>query len=106
MKPRHAAALALVGWYLLIPPLARSVPPQQSASAASAPWLYLNETAPLKDWRFALPGHFNTERECLEKLSGWREDYDLDPGENNVGRRRAELAQIYSDYLRTRVVGR
>lgn len=22
MKPRHAAALALVGWYLMVPPLA------------------------------------------------------------------------------------
>ena len=30
MKPRHAAALALVGWYLMVPPhpFAKEVPPR------------------------------------------------------------------------------
>jgi hypothetical protein len=26
MKPRHAAALALVGWYLMLPPTSRDYP--------------------------------------------------------------------------------
>ncbi len=42
MNLRHAATLALFAWLLLIPPLARSVPPSQSTVA---PWKYLNECA-------------------------------------------------------------
>jgi hypothetical protein len=42
MKPRHAAALALVGWYLMVPPLSRSSNRQKIGSDFSRPlseWL-------------------------------------------------------------------
>jgi hypothetical protein len=39
MKPRHAATLALVGWYLMIPP-AREQPPAQ-----------IFDHAPLSQWQ-------------------------------------------------------
>jgi hypothetical protein len=40
MKPRHAAALALVGWYLMVPPLVGTPPNQVS----------VNLGAPLSEW--------------------------------------------------------
>jgi hypothetical protein len=49
MKPRHAAALALVGWYLLIPPL------------VNAPYKVDTE-APLTNWKVYQT--FDTREEC------------------------------------------
>ena len=43
MKPRHAAALALVGWYLMVPPPG----PPRSTGANTAP---PNDTAPFNQW--------------------------------------------------------
>ena len=43
MKPRHAAALALVGWYLMVPPPG----PPRSTGANTAP---PNKNAPLNQW--------------------------------------------------------
>jgi hypothetical protein len=51
MKPRHAAALALVGWYLML------LPPQTSKSP-----LRFDENAPLNKWYIA--GGFDTAAEC------------------------------------------
>jgi hypothetical protein len=41
MRLRHAAALALVGWYLMVPPMS-------SGPAGSVG--FVNENAPLTDW--------------------------------------------------------
>ena len=41
MRAWHAAALALVGWYLMVPPM--SAGPAGSVG-------FVNENAPLKDW--------------------------------------------------------
>jgi hypothetical protein len=49
MKPRHAAALALVGWYLMVPPRAQDGSP--------------NIRAPLPKWNQASNG-FDTASEC------------------------------------------
>jgi hypothetical protein len=49
MKPRHAAALALVGWYLLLPPL------------VNAPYKVDTE-APLASWKVYQT--FDTRDEC------------------------------------------
>jgi hypothetical protein len=38
MKPRHAAALALVGWYLMVPPIDRSSG-QADVSAPLSEWV-------------------------------------------------------------------
>jgi hypothetical protein len=53
VKPRHAAALALVGWYLMVPPVASN-----GRIDASAPlW---------KWWKFQID---DSEHECLTFLS-------------------------------------
>ena len=50
-EARHVAALALVGWYLLIPPL------------AATDGLSIDTTAPLSAWNNMKPG-FATKQEC------------------------------------------
>ena len=50
MKPRHAAALALVGWYLLVP----------------APG---DETQPLSYWSHV--ESYDTAKECQQGLHAW-----------------------------------
>jgi len=52
MKPRHAAALALVGWYLMVPPLGWS----DSTRGA------VDFGAPLSTW--FLSKSFDTAKEC------------------------------------------
>jgi hypothetical protein len=49
MKPRHAAALALVGWYLMIPPV-RGAPGE------------ILEQAPLSEWEFS--NQYDSKAEC------------------------------------------
>jgi hypothetical protein len=61
MNPRHAAALAIVGCYLMIPPMCAD----QRVS------LFCRETAdPLGQW--TIQDKFDTEQECNAKLSSWR----------------------------------
>jgi hypothetical protein len=38
MKPRHAAALALVGWYLMLPPAVPNDPDKVDSSAPLSQW--------------------------------------------------------------------
>jgi hypothetical protein len=52
MNPRHPAALALVGWYLLAPPLYKGE---------------VDEKAPLKEW--TVLRSFGTVTECSQWLS-------------------------------------
>jgi hypothetical protein len=52
MNLRHAAALALAGWYLMLPP--------HLSDANSA------KSAPLSMWRVTIP--FDTARECLTQI--------------------------------------
>jgi hypothetical protein len=61
MKVHHAAALALVGWYLMTPP---------------RPHLQLDTRAPLFMWSFSYPQDaFKTEQDCeLELGRRLRED--------------------------------
>jgi hypothetical protein len=63
MKPRHAAALALVGWYLL-------VPPADATDRAPVIWELV---VPLKG-RDSIAGgyflaHFNTQEQCEKRLA-------------------------------------
>jgi len=59
MNPRHAAALALVGWYLMVPPI------ELTRSGERA----FNFYAPLSQWyRWDF---YQTAREC------WDVDHDL-----------------------------
>ena len=61
MKPRHAAALALVGWYLIAPPIRSSVEPKLERYDESD-YDYLDEHAAYPDWK--LISVLNTEAEC------------------------------------------
>jgi hypothetical protein len=54
MKPRHTAALALVGWYLMVPPMHLS---------SEAPCVTFDDGAPLNKW-FVLGGSLDTAEEC------------------------------------------
>src|ERR1700730_16749176 len=60
MKPRHAAALALVGWYLMVPPL------------VNAPYKVDTE-APLASWKPYQA--FDTAEECDKYLSSVKAKY-------------------------------
>lgn len=53
MTPRHAAALALVGWYLMVPPLGSGHKPDTST--------------PLSKWTIVIRGSFDTARQCDER---------------------------------------
>jgi hypothetical protein len=53
MNPGHAAALALVGWYLMIPP-----------RISDWPVLVYDTNAPLSKWQQG--GSFDTAKECNE----------------------------------------
>ena len=57
MKPRHAAALALVGWYLMIPPEVGYGPPT------------IQYQAPLTEWDRAQT--LDSEKACREILREW-----------------------------------
>jgi hypothetical protein len=56
MKLRHAAALALVGWYLLAPP----------ASDIGKRWLLTDDSEPLAKWK--LVNSFDSASECRDDL--------------------------------------
>jgi hypothetical protein len=60
MKPCHAAALALVVWYLMMPPMC----------ADHHDWPCRKSTAPVGQW--TIRDKFDREQECNAKLSGWR----------------------------------
>ena len=51
MKPRHAAALALVGWYLM-------APPSHQVAGQKELWT----SAPLANW--SMLGMFDSEADC------------------------------------------
>jgi hypothetical protein len=53
MKPHHATALALVGWYLMLPP-----------RVSDWPTLVFDTNAPLSKWQQG--GSFDTAKECDE----------------------------------------
>jgi hypothetical protein len=67
MKPRHAAALALVGWYLMVP-------------MTGHPRRY-NPDAPLSEW--LITGAFDTGAECnaaqLQSIAGARGEFADEP---------------------------
>lgn len=58
MKFRHAAALALVGWYLIMPPTSRDYPMG-------------NADAPLSDWA-KRPTTYRNQKECEHVLDQQR----------------------------------
>jgi hypothetical protein len=56
MWPRHAAALALVGWYLMVPPLLPRL-------SEGEPYLGFLPLAPLSQWTIV---DFDSARGCID----------------------------------------
>jgi hypothetical protein len=77
MKPSHAVALALVGWYLMLPPL-RPVSPEDVSDRRvdltvppNRPMVDL--TAPLAQWTIIKT--FPTEKECRARAKAALSEY-------------------------------
>jgi hypothetical protein len=95
MNPRHAAALALVGWYLMIPPLPED------------PLLLADPTPPLSVW--FLKQSFDTAKECeqvrkTEDHEAELQMHDLAKAhaiETNMGHAQFFLQQIFSQCIAT-----
>jgi hypothetical protein len=64
MKPRHAAALALVGWYLMLPPrvVDRFYP-----------------DAPLSQWKRFGPEEYSSRAECEAERERQKAMFNFDP---------------------------
>lgn len=80
MKPRHAAALASIGWYLMVPPVARRMP------------LLLETNKPLSQWETRQS--FDTAEECKDaqhKIRGYL-NAATDRGFKEAGSQKAYLA--------------
>jgi len=74
MKPRQAAALALVGWYLLAPPV--YVPKDSSPDLPLKS--HTNENAPLAEWTNY--GSFDSVSACeKERAKQLRQGSEMDP---------------------------
>jgi hypothetical protein len=65
VKPRHAAALSLVGWYLMLPPLA------DRAYDLSQPRL-IEGDAPLSEW--IIKRAYDTAEECVKAQKALHDD--------------------------------
>ena len=93
MKPRHAAALALVGWYLMIPPLPHD------------PLLLADPTQPLSVW--FLQQSFDSAKEC--EIARKTEDHEAELQmhdlakshmiETNTGHAQFFLQRIFSQCI-------
>ena len=70
MKPRHTATLALLGWYLLVPPWTTGMPDHRAQRMLTHSPLHGNPLgignpdakAPLSKWRIVVS--FDTAQEC------------------------------------------
>ena len=63
-KARHAAALALVGWYLLVPPVVRPSGGEETA----------DPKAPLSKWVKVIRGTFDSDDACHVALRRFQFD--------------------------------
>jgi hypothetical protein len=91
MKPRHAAALALVGWYLMVPPLRHGKPTGADA---------VGPEAPLSVWQNM--GSFDTAADCYKDLHSIRIRHEAGKdlqGDNLPADLKAEFLALDSDAL-------
>jgi hypothetical protein len=68
MKSTHAAALALVGWYLMVPPIRLG----KSGSDGGHAWgeYSIESQAPLRNWtRAQFPQEFKYKTDCQRVIS-------------------------------------
>src|SRR5271166_2192804 len=84
MNPRHAAALALVGWYLMVPPQPLLNKPSHLGPSALNPngqdlpyTIGLpDRDAPISQWHSV--GSFDSAAECKAALNGSEKRYSHD----------------------------
>ena len=65
MNPRHAAALALVGWYLMVPPTSSKLTPDGGH--------YPNPSAPISEWN--LHSSYDSAKECEKAADEMRDKF-------------------------------
>jgi hypothetical protein len=80
MKPRHAAALALVGWYLLLPPL------------VNAPYKVDTE-APLTSWKVYQT--FDTREECDKSLLTAKAKYRIQQRPRSAPSKKGRVPSLF-----------
>ena len=76
MKLRHAAALALVGWYLMVPPTENG---------------QLNLHAPLNKW--IIDSEYDSAGDCQDIIAGWAALYP-NIKEHHAALRKADIRPI------------
>jgi hypothetical protein len=98
MKPRHAAALVLVGWYLMMPPLSRDQPP--GVDAPLSRWTQVGSLDTLEDCDLARKlyaqkalNRFDEADRQFNKVSNARKDALL----------RETATDLYLQYQKARV---
>jgi uncharacterized caspase-like protein len=91
VKPRHAAALALVGWYLMMPPLTKVGPDSYN--------LPPDTSAPISKWTYSAVDHFDTEEECKTELTNRQSTVEARMRSQNIaGRYGHEFGQTIGEY--------
>jgi len=89
MKVRHAAALALVGWYLMVPPLRVKGPVSDPNTPVEA-----DIAAPLSQWT-KLGTLFATLKECREYPSHFRKLMHEANGDTEQEKQADEMAEYW-----------
>jgi hypothetical protein len=65
MKPRHAAAIALLGWYLMLPPVeALQIRSSKDGLSHTIDWKIPGNPPPLSAW--SIDGSYDTASPCLD----------------------------------------
>ena len=67
MKLRHAAALALVGWYLMAPPIHLENSKTDGQHTMST--FSVDPNAPLREWKQVQAQEFDSEADCRRTIS-------------------------------------
>lgn len=70
MKPRHAAALVLVGWYLMMPPRCTEMTPGAGDVEAGPLALCRWTGQPMRYWE--LRESFDTAKDCRAYIRDWQ----------------------------------
>jgi hypothetical protein len=95
MNLRHAAALALVGWYLMVPPF----------TAQRAGPVDVDDQAPLSKWTIA--GSFDTAEQCRDYDRFFRKQVENEFSKDAPSSFAAELdGREYRDALHSACIAR
>jgi hypothetical protein len=101
MKPRHAAALALVGWYLMMPPhqnVSRSCGDGDESDAACLSY-FIDPNTPLRKWQ-RVPDtlEFEYKTDCQHAIADGCHREVEGNGESYLGGR---LCYVFPDCIAT-----